>query len=127
MSSEQIGSLSVEAAKLIASLQIWTRGVGWQATKQDDWSAHDHEGPHDVEQHMPLECRICPLCTVGRLVRTLTPEIQTHIASAGMSFAMAIKGLLEGIGDDEGTTAATKAAAVPTSSEPLEKFHRPED
>lgn len=155
MPPDHVGSLAEEAAKLIASVQAWTREVGADPAlwASDDGRSHDAEGTegqhpvgdesrpaaatdateqdrwHDTEQHTPLECRVCPVCNVGRFARTMTPEIRGHLASAGMSLALAVKGLLEGM-DEQGpgaNTAADDGPSKPAGSAPSAHIDLTED
>ncbi len=139
MSPDHVGSLAQEAAKLIASVQAWTREVGADSApwgpddrRSDDaesaeayypvsdesrpaaaTDAAEPDGWHDAVQHTPLECRVCPVCNFGRFARTLTPDIRGHLASAGLSLALAVKGLLEGI-DEQGARAKAAEDDDPT-------------
>jgi hypothetical protein len=115
MSSEPVGSLAEEAAKLIAAVQGWAgehAGPARDRSSSRDGSCEDadvadggadsddddfgqgHEG-HDLG----VECRWCPLCQLARVAKATTPEVRDHLASAGLSLALALKGLLEGVDD----------------------------
>ncbi|MBA2560813.1 MAG: hypothetical protein H0V07_13200 [Propionibacteriales bacterium] len=79
--------------------------------RHDDPEAHD-SGAHDPDA---MECRFCPLCTTVRLARATSPEVRDHLNSAGMSLALALQGLLDGM--SEPTRGAT----------PVEKIDLAED
>lgn len=89
--AEHVGSLSEEAAKLVASLQDW---------------AHDHRdaggGQPDPTRPGPTqltgaECRYCPLCNLARAARA--PGVREHLSKAALSLALALQGLAEEFGD----------------------------
>jgi hypothetical protein len=70
VTSEAVGSLAEEAAKLLGAAEEW-------------WRAHapsDHLGP---------ECRVCPLCQVLSVVRGAQPELFEHLTSLLASFRSA--------------------------------------
>lgn len=108
MTSEPVGSLAEEAAKLIAVVQGWAH-----AGAADDEHGDDEHG--DDEHVGGAECRYCPVCALARQARALTPEVRDHLANAAVSLALAFKGLL----DDVDTTA--EAAG------PVEKIDLAED
>ncbi len=91
MSSDPVGSLAEEAAKLIVAIQGWAEGVQ-AATEPEAGSQHDPEHSHDP---VSAECRFCPFCTAVRLARATTPEVRDHFSSAVSSLALAVKGLLD--------------------------------
>ncbi|MBA2774946.1 MAG: hypothetical protein H0U36_13010 [Nocardioidaceae bacterium] len=91
MSSEHVGTLPEEAAKLIAVLQGW---------------ATDHSPPQPEagsatsgtrSSHPPVqpECRYCAWCRLLRAAKATSPEVREHLTSAATSFALALQGLLE--------------------------------
>ncbi len=97
MSTEPIGSLAEEAAKLIAVVQGWAgdhTAPADPAAAGDDGPApradEDHQG-HDAQ------CQWCPLCQSVRLAKAATPEVRDHLASAALSLAMAFKELLDNV------------------------------
>ncbi|MEJ7707932.1 MAG: hypothetical protein WKF82_12085 [Nocardioidaceae bacterium] len=114
MSTDPVGSLAEEAAKLIASVQLWTRNLQPEpdnearadatAEVDDVWAAAEHveHAEHAAEhaEHPPsLECRFCPVCSTGRLTRALSPEVRAHVASAALSMVFAVKELISALGD----------------------------
>ena len=94
MSTDPVGSLAEEAAKLIAALQGWTQDI---RGRDDAEPGDDHEGDHLGHDHDELaaECRYCPLCNVARFAKAATPEVRDHLASAGLSLALAFKELMD--------------------------------
>ena len=88
MSTDPVGSLTEEAAKLIAALQGWTQEMRGRESDDHD---HDHAG-HD---ELSAECRYCPLCNLARFAKAATPEVRDHLASAGLSLALAFKELMD--------------------------------
>ena len=112
MSSEPVGSLAEEAAKLFAVVQGWAADHTGRAgaDSSPDGSAKDRStgnpGAADAaaEQahaaHDPsTECRWCPLCQLVRVAKATTPEVRDHLTSAAFSLAMAFKGLMESVDD----------------------------
>jgi len=89
MSADPVGSLAEEAAKLIAAVQGWTH-------EMRDRDSDDHAHDHDPDE-LSLECRYCPVCNVARLAKAATPEVRDHLASAGLSLALAFKELMDNV------------------------------
>ncbi len=90
---EPVGTLAEEAAKLLAAVHLRAGDPGTA-------SSDDH----------PAECRWCPLCQLARMAKATSPEVRDHLSQAGVSLALALKGLL----DDSTTT--------PRRETPLEKI-----
>ncbi len=90
MSSEPVGSLAEEAAKLIAVVQGWAAEHG-DHDRAEHGEHHAHGGSPDPA------CQWCPLCRVARAARATTPEVREHFATAATSLALAVKGLLDGL------------------------------
>lgn len=112
MTSEHIGSLSEEAAKLLAVLQGWATDSGRATDKAADSgippaedaspyrSARDTESGNTDQGHRahdPLapECRWCPLCRLVRAAQATSPEVREHLTNAATSFGLAVEALLE--------------------------------
>src|SRR5262245_14487687 len=111
MSTEPVGSLAEEAAKLIAALQGWASGRGEPGSpppaaesdeRDDDEAAASSDAArlaaeHEQGTHDPLsaECRYCPLCRLARLAKAATPEVREHLGNAAMSLALAFKSFLD--------------------------------
>lgn len=96
MSTDPVGSLAEEAAKLISALQGWTQDI-----RGREGAEHGHD-PADHEDHghdeLSAECRYCPLCNLARFAKAATPEVRDHLASAGLSLALAFKELMDNAG-----------------------------
>lgn len=106
MSSEPVGSLAEEAARLIAAVQGWAQDQRPRHTERDaDAEPIDgqsvpggvHDDPLGGSHHDPMsvECRYCPLCALAKMAKATTPEVRDHLASAALSLALAFKGLLD--------------------------------
>jgi hypothetical protein len=112
MTSEPVGSLAEEAARLIAALQGWAQ----DQRPRDEGGGADHAESHE-EHHDPLsiECRYCPLCALARVAKATTPEVRDHLSNAALSLALAVKGFLD------------NAQSTPREATPLEKIDLAED
>ncbi len=119
MSTEPVGSLTQEAAKLLAVLQGWasehpapasagagTSDEGGEAKAAagggpDEGpagasaSTYPKENGHEAHDPLSPECRWCPLCQLMRAAKATSPEVREHLTSAATSFALALQGLLE--------------------------------
>lgn len=93
---DRIGSAAEEAAKLFGALS------GWASDLRQNVDAHLATGA--------AECTYCPICRTVHVFREASPEIRTHLASAGASLMQAAAGLL----------AAAAAAAAPVSDRSTE-------
>ena len=77
---DRIGSAAEEAAKLFGALSGWASDLG-----------------HDVDAHLATgdaECTYCPICRTVHVLREASPEIKTHLASAGASLVQAAASIL---------------------------------
>ncbi len=103
MSSEPVGSLAEEAAKLIAVVQGWAGEHDGHHDSADAETASSEGDPHegrDEHHHdgsADPDCQWCPLCRAARAARATTPEVREHLATAAVSLALAFKGLLDGL------------------------------
>ncbi len=142
MSTEPVGSLTQEAAKLLAVLQGWasehpapaSAGTGTTEGGSEVRATADGgpgEGPAGAsastypkgtghEAHDPLspECRWCPLCQLMRAAKATSPEVREHLTNAATSFALALQGLLE---------PSSQRAERAERESPLEKIDLAED
>jgi hypothetical protein len=129
MSTEPVGSLAEEAAKLIAVMQSWATDRGTeQRAERDDHGASSGDDNADASANghadhtgTAAECRWCPLRQAVRVARATTPEVREHLANAGLSLAMAFKGLMENI--DESSTRTTPMERIDLDPDP----NAPED
>lgn len=140
MSTEPVGSLTEEAAKLLAVLH------GWASTTGTD----QETDPHAHSSHHPdgSDCRWCPHCRLVRAAKATSPEVREHLMTAATSFGLAVQELLatppepaertEGSGRTEGTqqpesTKGTEHSPHPVGARasdrdvPIEKIDLPED
>lgn len=115
MSSEHVGSLPEEAAKLFAVLQGWATDHSPPPSPDDGSESSSAHAGHAAASP---ECRYCAWCQLVRAAKTTSPEVREHLTSAAMSFALALKGLLE-------TPAERRRDAERDS--PLEKIDLSED
>jgi hypothetical protein len=126
MSTDPVGTLAEEAAKLVAVMQGWAADhSGHAAADVDDRASSTgresggNEPGHTVgdegragaggdpagreqaseheHDHRGTECRWCPLCQSVRLAKAATPEVRDHLSNAALSLALAFKGLMEGV------------------------------
>jgi hypothetical protein len=121
MSTEPVGTLAEEAAKLVAVMQSWAADhSGHTGADVDDRGGSTTREPggnepgHTVgdagrpgaggerateheHEHRGTECRWCPLCQSLRLAKAATPEVRDHLSNAALSLALAFKGLMEGV------------------------------
>lgn len=88
---DPVGSWGEEAARLFASVAGWAEGF---------------------EEHVATgakECTWCPVCRTVHAVRTVSPEVRTHLTAAAVSLARAAAALL---------AAAPQAAHGPSHERP---------
>jgi hypothetical protein len=87
---EPVGTVAEEAAKLLGAMGDWAREhgtPGWVDGLGDGWGVLTH----DVNEHLANgeDCRYCPLCRGLQVVRSASPEVREHLASAISSLAQA--------------------------------------
>lgn len=112
MSTQPVGSLTDEAAKLLAVLQGWAATA---ATDQEDAShAHTSDTPDGSG------CRWCPHCRLVRAARATSPEARDHLTQAATAFALAVQELLA-------TQAQTQSGEGGEGGAPVEKIDLAED
>ncbi len=104
--SEEVGSVGEEAAKLLGALQDWARETGHQQAGAAGAAASGLvAGLQNLNEHLATggeDCRYCPVCQAIALVRSTSPEVRTHLASAASSLFQA--------------AASALATQVPTTS-----------
>lgn len=91
--AEDLGSVAEEAVKLLGALSGWAK-----------------DATHDLDQHLATgsaECTVCPICRTVHVVRGLSPEVKTQLATAATSLLNAAAGLL--------------ATAVPDQADPASR------
>ncbi|WP_243060332.1 hypothetical protein [Nocardioides sp. SR21] len=77
-SSDDVGTVGEEAAKLLGALSGW---------------AKDHGGDGHIDTGAP-ECTYCPICKTVHVLRQASPEVRTHLATAGAALLQAFAGLM---------------------------------
>jgi hypothetical protein len=102
--TDQLGSVSEEAAKLLGALQDWASeaGVGRAGAAAQGLV----EGLRSVDDHVGHgeDCRWCPICRLVNAARSTSPEVREHLAVAIGSLAQAATAALRqdsGPGTDE--------------------------
>lgn len=124
MSTQPVGSLTEEAAKLLAVLQGWTAAPAETSENDPDANtSHDPDGS---------ECRWCPHCRLVRAAKATSPEAREHLTHAATSFALAVQELLattpepaERAEDSERTERTERAKPVPKRTKPVPKRTKP--
>ncbi len=94
-SSEEVGSLGEEAAKLIGALGEWARDQG--AAGVAGMAGQAADAVRDVDAHLATgaeECTYCPICRTVHLVRQSSPEVREHLTTAASSFLQAAAAML---------------------------------
>ena len=81
------GSMAEEAAKLVEVAHLW---LASQSTKDD---GGDVWAEATAEDHVPAECRGCPICRVRRVLSDVSPEVYEHLAEAVSAVGAAIRAL----------------------------------
>ena len=122
MSREQepVGSLGVEAAKLLAALQDWAKDSGGEYVEAATAAASGAAtGLHDLDEHLATggpDCCYCPVCRVISAVRGTSPEVKAHLRLAATSLVDAAAGMLA---THTGTSGAQEAGR---RGSPVEKI-----
>lgn len=104
-----VGSLAEEATKLMGALAGWAREHGAEVGHGLSGLAGD--ALHDVDEHLATgapECTYCPVCRTVHVVRQLSPEVRTHLASAASSLMLAAAGVLATVAPDDDRTGAAR-------------------
>ena len=95
MSSERLGTVSEEAAKLFEAVGSWVR-----------------DAAGSVDEHLATgsaECTVCPLCQVISVVRGTRPEVVEHLTEAAGSLMSALRAFVDA---QEHSWAARRSAPV---------------
>lgn len=82
--SDDVGSVSDEAMKLLGALSGWAR-------------EHGSDLGHGLNEHLATgstECTWCPVCRTVHAVRQTSPEVRAHLVSAAGSLLQAASGFL---------------------------------
>jgi len=98
---DQVGSVSEEAARLFGALSDWARDHGPDLGDAEDGlsslagrAAAAVQGVSDHVDTGAPECAWCPVCRTVHLVRTTSPEVRDHLATAAASLMQAAAGFL---------------------------------
>lgn len=99
---EPVGSLGEEATRLLGALSGWVAHSGGTAERHvEDVVRRTVEevarAAEDFEEHCATgaaECTWCPLCRTIHAVRTVSPEVRTHLGAAALSLVKAASALL---------------------------------
>lgn len=107
--AHEVGSLGEEAAKLFGALSAWAREHAGEAGEGlGGLAAQAASMAHDLDGHLATdsaECTVCPVCRTVHAVRQLSPEVKTHLSSAGTSLAQAAAAIMATT-DKSGTSPA---------------------
>jgi len=96
----EVGSVGDEAAKLLGVLGEWARDSGGGAglgQSLGGLAGHAADTLREVDQHVATgapECAYCPLCRTVHVVRSASPEVRAHLATAASSLLQAVAGVL---------------------------------
>ena len=98
VSDEPVGSVGVEAAKLLGALSEWARDQGTDYSGSAAGAANTFaHAVRDANEHIATgseDCRYCPVCQVIHAVRQTSPEVRAHLSVAASSLMHAAAGLL---------------------------------
>lgn len=117
----EVGSVGDEAAKLLGALSEWARDSGADLTGGPDGGLGAGLGQTlsglagqaatvtaavaatvtatvtEISAHVDSgapECTYCPICRTVHVIRTTSPEVKAHLASAASSLLQAVAGAL---------------------------------
>ena len=97
-SSEGVGSLAEEAAKLLGALSGLAREHGGDlGDGLSGLTSKAAAAVREVDDHLATggaDCVYCPVCRAIHLVRETSPEVRQHLAVAASSLLQAAAGLL---------------------------------
>jgi hypothetical protein len=103
---EPVGSLGVEAAKLLSALQDWAKDSGGEyAGATASATAGAAATMQSINEHIATggqDCTYCPVCQVISAVRGTSPEVREHLRSAASSLVQAAAGVLATPVPDQG-------------------------
>ena len=86
------GSMAEEAAKLVEVAHLWLASQSARGGGDGDvWADATAEAAAD--DHVPAECRGCPICRVRRALSDVSPEVYEHLAEAVSAVGAAIRAL----------------------------------
>lgn len=108
---DPVGSVSDEAAKLFGALSEWARDSGAGAAGTglgtglgqtlSGLAGHAAGAASGLGAHLDTgldtgapECTVCPVCRTVHVIRSTSPEVKAHLATAASSLLQAVAGLL---------------------------------
>jgi hypothetical protein len=98
---EEVGSVAEEAAKLIGALSGWAREHGEDLSTGLGHGFADaahgvSDAAHNLNDHLATgdDCTYCPICRGVQFLRTASPEVRAHLATAASSLLQAGAGLV---------------------------------
>lgn len=113
---EPVGSLGDEAAKLLGAVADWAREQGTDlGTGVAAMAGQAAAVARELDDHIATgapECRYCPVCRSVHAVRTASPEVRAHLASAASSFLQAAVGMLAAASTAEAHERSSRAPSV---------------
>jgi len=97
-SGDPVGSVGVEAAKLLSALQDWARDSGSEYAGATAAAAAGAASTlRDLDAHIATggpDCTYCPVCRLIHVVRGTSPEVRQHLRTAATSLMEAAAGVL---------------------------------
>jgi hypothetical protein len=95
---DPVGSVAVEAAKLLQALQDWAKDSGSEyAGATASAAAGAAATLRDLDEHIATggeDCTYCPVCRLIHVVRGTSPEVREHLRTAATSLMEAAAGVL---------------------------------
>jgi hypothetical protein len=97
-SSNDVGTVAEEAAKLLGALSDWAKdhgsGLGQGVSDLAAQAARTaREADHHIATGAP-ECTYCPVCRTVHVLRQTSPEVRAQLATAATALMQAAAGLL---------------------------------
>lgn len=95
---QDVGSVAVEAAKLLGALSEWARDQGSDLGHgMAGLAGQAARTIREVDEHVATgapECSYCPICRTVHAVRQTSPEVRAQLTTAATSLLQAAAGLL---------------------------------
>lgn len=93
---DELGSVGDEAAKLLEALSGWAKEQGGEMGQGlaglGALAGHAASTFSEVNEHLATgsaECTYCPVCRAVNAIRQTSPEVRTHLATAGSALLQA--------------------------------------
>lgn len=133
---ETVGSLGEEAVRLLGALSGWMTHHGADVQRHADEAvrrtveevghlAEGFEKHCASEKHCATgapECTWCPVCRAVHVVRSVSPEVRTHLSAAVVSLGRAAAALLA-----TPPPSPSSSASPGSTGDPSAPFERPAD